>query len=435
MKVVIIGAKESGVGAALLCLRMKYEVLVSDSGAIVNPFRKDLERSNIPFEENGHSGHFADRFDLMVLSPGVPSTIEVVKEFIQSGKEVISEIEFAWRHIGNGKVIGITGTNGKTTLSSLIYHVLEEMDADVTLVGNIGFSFAKMISTALSEYYVCELSSFQLETIVSFRPHVAIVTNITPDHLDRYDHSMVKYAAAKFRITENQTENDLLILNGDDEESMQYFKDKSTNAQVKYVAHSRLADNTYTSVSGKVYDLSQSQLRGKHNQSNMAQAIEALEFVGIRPYKIMENISTFKGLAHRMEYVATVNGVDFINDSKATNVDSVWYALDAMNQPVIWIAGGTDKGNDYEAIMPLVKDKVKHLVCLGLDNAKLRHSFNGIVNGIEEASSAEEAVNKALQAASKGDVVLLSPACASFDLFKNFEDRGEKYKKAIKKLL
>jgi UDP-N-acetylmuramoylalanine--D-glutamate ligase len=215
----------------------------------------------------------------------------------------------------------------------------------------------------------------------------------------------------------------------------QYFKDKSTNAQVKYVAHSRLADNTYTSVSGKVYDLSQSQLRGKHNQSNMAQAIEALEFVGIRPYKIMENISTFKGLAHRMEYVATVNGVDFINDSKATNVDSVWYALDAMNQPVIWIAGGTDKGNDYEAIMPLVKDKVKHLVCLGLDNAKLRHSFNGIVNGIEEASSAEEAVNKALQAASKGDVVLLSPACASFDLFKNFEDRGEKYKKAIKKLL
>ncbi|MCO6460212.1 MAG: UDP-N-acetylmuramoyl-L-alanine--D-glutamate ligase [Saprospiraceae bacterium] len=435
MKVVIIGAKESGVGAALLCLRMHYEVLVSDSGPIVNPFRTDLERSHIPFEENGHSGNFAERFDLMVLSPGVPTTVPVVAEFIKSGKEVISEIEFAWRHIGNGKVIGITGTNGKTTLSSLIYHVLEEMDADVTLVGNIGFSFAKMISTARSEYYVCELSSFQLETIVKFKPHVAIITNITPDHLDRYDHSMAKYAAAKFRITENQTEKDLLVLNADDEETMTFFKDYTTRAQVHVVESSRITENSYTSASGKHYDLSGSQLRGRHNRANMAQAIEALEFIGIGINKIEENISTFKGLAHRMEYVATVKGVDFINDSKATNVDSVWYALEAMTRPVIWIAGGTDKGNDYEAIKPLVSSKVKHLVCLGLDNAKLLNSFGDVVDGIEEARSAEEAVKKALEAATSGDVVLLSPACASFDLFNNYEDRGEKFKKAIRKLL
>ncbi|HQN55974.1 MAG TPA: UDP-N-acetylmuramoyl-L-alanine--D-glutamate ligase, partial [Saprospiraceae bacterium] len=434
MKVVVIGAKESGVGAALLCKQMGYDVLVSDNGPVIEPFRMELERSKIAFEENGHSSGMSDRFDLMVISPGVPSTVPVIRDFTNSGKEVISEIEFAWRHIGDGKVIGITGSNGKSTLSSLIYHVMEELDRDVTLVGNIGYSFAKMIATTRSQYYVCELSSFQLESIVDFRPHVAIITNITPDHLDRYDHSMEKYAAAKFRITENQTSSDVLIINADDPFSMDYFKQVETEAQIKYISSDRISVDSYISGSGKVYDLSNSQLRGRHNRANMAQAIEALEFIGEKQYQIEQNISSFNGLAHRLEYVATVGGVDFINDSKATNVDSVMYALDAMTQPIVWIAGGTDKGNEYNAIMPLVKDKVKHLICLGIDNTKLIDSFHNIVGSIEEAGSAEEAVRKAMKAATPGDVVLLSPACASFDLFKNFEDRGEKFKKAIRKL-
>ncbi len=434
MKVVVIGAKESGVGAALLCQKMGYEVLVSDNGPVIEPFRVELERSKIPFEENGHSSGFSDRFDLMVISPGVPTTVPVIRDFAKSGKEVISEIEFAWRHIGDGKVIGITGSNGKSTLSSLIYHVMEELDRDVTLVGNIGYSFAKMIATTRSQYYVCELSSFQLENIVDFRPHVAIITNITPDHLDRYDHSMEKYAAAKFRITENQTSNDVLIMNADDAYSVEFFKHVDTAARIKYITSERISETSYVSESGKSYDLSASQLRGRHNRANMAQAIEALEFIGEKQYLIEQNISSFNGLTHRLEYVATVHGVDFINDSKATNVDSVMYALDAMTQPIVWIAGGTDKGNEYDAIMPLVKEKVKHLICLGVDNTKLINSFGDIVEGIEEAASAEEAVRKAMKAASPGDVVLLSPACASFDLFKNFEDRGEKFKKAIRKL-
>lgn len=435
MQVVVIGAKESGVGTALLCRRMGYGVLVSDAGTVVSPFRGELERLNITFEENGHSADLSDRFDLMVVSPGVPSTAPVVTDFVKSGKEVISEIEFAWRHIDGGKVIGITGSNGKSTLSSLIYHVMEEDDRDVTLVGNIGYSFARMIATARSEFYVCELSSFQLDQIVDFRPFVAIITNITPDHLDRYEQSMEKYAMAKFRITENQTGEDLLILNSDDAETMRYFDQVQTSAIVRYTSQQRLTESAYHSIAGSVYDISACQLRGRHNRSNIAQAIEALEFIGISRQAIEQNIGTFRGLAHRLEYVATIGGVDFINDSKATNVDSVWFALEAMTQPVIWIAGGTDKGNDYSAVYALVQEKVKHLVCLGVDNTKLIDSFDQLIEGIEEASSAEEAVDKAMKAATSGDVVLLSPACASFDLFKNYEDRGEKFKKAIRKLL
>ncbi|HPE09968.1 MAG TPA: UDP-N-acetylmuramoyl-L-alanine--D-glutamate ligase, partial [Saprospiraceae bacterium] len=365
MKVVVIGAKESGVGAALLCKQMGYDVLVSDNGPVIEPFRMELERSKIAFEENGHSSGMSDRFDLMVISPGVPSTVPVIRDFTNSGKEVISEIEFAWRHIGDGKVIGITGSNGKSTLSSLIYHVMEELDRDVTLVG---YSFAKMIATTRSQYYVCELSSFQLESIVDFRPHVAIITNITPDHLDRYDHSMEKYAAAKFRITENQTSSDVLIINADDPFSMDYFKQVETKAQIKYISSDRISVDSYISGSGKVYDLSNSQLRGRHNRANMAQAIEALEFIGEKQYQIEQNISSFNGLAHRLEYVATVGGVDFINDSKATNVNSTWYALESMIKPTVLILGGVDKGNDYTLIKDLVKEKVKAIICLGKDN-------------------------------------------------------------------
>ena len=434
-RVIIIGGKESGVGAALLGQSLGYQVMVSDAGPVVSPFRGELERSHITFEEGGHSEGLADDFDIMVVSPGVPSTSTVVTEFLSSGKEVISEIEFAWRNIGEGRLIGITGSNGKTTLSSLIYHVMEEADKDVTLVGNIGYSFARMLATSRSEFYVCELSSFQLDQIVHFRPEVAIITNITPDHLDRYEYDMSKYAMAKFRITKNQEADEILILNKDDQETMKHIADVYTAAQVKFTSTDAISEGTYTSTSGKAYDISQTTLKGKHNQSNIAQAIEALQFVGINNNAIINGIATFNGLPHRLEFVGSVKGVDFINDSKATNVDSVWYALDAMTQPVIWIAGGTDKGNDYSAIHELVKTRVKHLICLGVDNQKLIETFGQALEGIEEAGSAKEAVQKAMKAAASGDVVLLSPACASFDLFKNYEDRGEQYKQAIKKLL
>lgn len=434
-RIIIIGGKESGVGAALLGKSLGYEVMVSDAGPIVAPFRGELERSYITFEDNGHSDDLAADFDLMVVSPGVPGTSKVVTEFAASGKEVISEIEFAWRNIGDGRLIGITGSNGKTTLSSLIYHVMEEADKDVTLVGNIGYSFARMLATSRSEFYVCELSSFQLDQIVHFRPEVAIITNITPDHLDRYEYDMSKYAKSKFRITKNQNDNEVLILNKDDEESMKYFTQITTEAKVKFTSQEAITEGNYTSTTGKNFDMSLTSLKGRHNQSNIAQAIEALQFIGVKDNAIVNGISTFNGLPHRLEFVANVKGVDFINDSKATNVDSVWYALDAMTQPVVWIAGGTDKGNDYTAISDLVKTKVKHLICLGLDNTKLIEAFGTEVEVLEEAGSATEAVQKAMKAAASGDVVLLSPACASFDLFKNYEDRGEQYKTAIKKLL
>jgi len=433
--IIIIGGKESGVGAALLGLSLGYEVMVSDAGPIISPFREELQRSGIAFEEGGHSEGLADTFDFMVVSPGVPSDSKVFTDFSISGKEVISEIEFAWRNIGDGQIIGITGSNGKTTLSSLIYHVMEQDDQDVKLVGNIGYSFARTLATSKSPYYVCELSSFQLDQIVHFNPKVAIITNITPDHLDRYDYDMGKYALAKFRITENQSSKDLLILNKDDQESMKYFGKIQTNAQVIYTSTAEINEETFTSNKGITYDISECNLKGRHNQSNIAQAIEALESIGLKKRAVESGISSFQGLAHRLEFVANVDGVDYINDSKATNIDSVWYALDAMKKPTVWIVGGIDKGNDYSILSELVRNKVRWMICMGLENKKLIDIFGHEVEGYDEAGSAQEAVLKAQKAATSGDVVLLSPACSSFDLFKNYEDRGEQFKKAIKKLL
>lgn len=432
-RVIIIGGKESAVGAALLAKSLGMLVFVSDANSIPDQYKKELEAANISFEENGHSSDWGGRFDLMVVSPGVPSDAQVILDFLAFGQEVISEIEFASRHIGAAQLIGITGSNGKTTTTSLIYHILDHAKFNACLVGNIGISFARSVANASYDYYVCELSSFQLEQTSMLRPDVAIITNITADHLDRYDYDILKYAAAKYHITAQQQSQDWLILNKTDEISNQLLHDKGTNASVKLVEV--VNPKHYISKKGNVYNLTLSSLRGIHNHLNIAMAIEATEIVDVSSEIIIQALASFVGPPHRMEFVSNQNDILVINDSKATNVDAVWYALDAMDRPVIWIAGGTDKGNVYDSLNALVLDKVKVLIGLGVDNTKLKEAFTGSVPKVLEAGSAEQAVDLAYQEAQRGDVILLSPACASFDRFQNYEERGDKFKNAVKKKL
>lgn len=438
--ILVLGAAESGVGAALLAKSQGLDVFVSEKGQIETEYKNILTKNNITFEENGHSANYA--FDLVVKSPGISDKAAIVQPFLQRNIPVISEIEFAWYHT-NSQLIAVTGTNGKSTTSSLIYHILYKAGLDVALVGNIGKSFAWQIAERPAHYYVIEISSFQLDNCYRFRPHIAVLTNISNNHLDRYEYKIDKYAAAKFRLLQAQKAEDYFIYNEDDmgtqeflpasitpqalTVSQQHPVDQGAYIENKQI-HYKLKNNHFTM---NLFDLA---LQGKHNAYNSMAAGVAAQILEIRKETIRESLQDFKSLEHRLEFVATINEIDYINDSKATNVNSVWYALESMNKPVIWIAGGIDKGNDYNLIKDVVKNKVKAIVCLGKDNRKIHEAFNRTIDLIVNTESMKDAVHAARHFASPGDVVLLSPACASFDLFEDFEDRGRQFKQDVKSM-
>lgn len=443
-RLVILGGGESGVGAALLGKQKGYAVFVSDGSAIKDEYKNELHEHGIAFEENQHSENLVLNADEVMKSPGIPEKAAIVKKIREKGIPVISEIELAYRYKGNSRIIGITGSNGKTTTTSLIYHMLKVADMDCGLVGNIGFSFARQVMQDPKEWYVAEISSFQLDDIKEFRPDVAVLTNITEDHLDRYEYKVENYIKSKFRIAMNLTPEDYFIYNDDDPVTGNYLQEHPFNTNLlpftmrreltrgAYITNEQMTIKTNDEkMDMSVYDFT---LRGKHNQYNTMAAGLAASIVGIRKSKIREAVESFEALEHRMEFVVTIRGVDFVNDSKATNVNSTWYALESMRKPTILILGGVDKGNDYDMLRDLIKEKVRAVVCLGLDNRKIHDAFKNDVSVMVNTTSAEEAVKAAFHLANPGDVVLLSPACASFDLFNNYEDRGEQFKQAVRNL-
>ncbi len=441
---VILGGGESGVGAALLAKQQGYDVFVSDSSLLKENYKSELQKQQIDFEEGKHSEEKILNANEVMKSPGIPEKNDMVKRIRNKNIPVISEIELAYRYKGNSKIIGITGSNGKTTTTAMTHHICKHGGLSCALVGNIGYSFARQVAENPKPWYVAEISSFQLDDIKKFKADVAILTNITEDHLDRYDYKFENYIHSKFKIVMNQTRDDYFIYCEDDAVTKKYIYQYShhTNPLPITMLHETnkggfIKNGQMTLVAGSekmqmsIYDFA---LKGIHNQYNtMAAGLAALT-VGIRKEKIREAIQSFEALEHRMEYVSTVRGVEFINDSKATNVNSVWYALESMTKPTILILGGIDKGNDYSLIRNLVKEKVKAIVCMGLDNRKIHEAFQNDVPMMIDTKSAEEAVNASFRFATKGDVVLLSPACASFDLFKNYEDRGRQFKEAVKDL-
>ncbi|HPG10848.1 MAG TPA: UDP-N-acetylmuramoyl-L-alanine--D-glutamate ligase [Chitinophagaceae bacterium] len=443
-RIVILGGGESGLGAALLAHQKGFEVFLSDQGSLKDEYRNGLQEAGIDFEEGKHTEEKILDASIVIKSPGIPESAEIVKKIRSMGIEIISEIEWAWRYKGNSKIIAITGSNGKTTTTALTWHILHSAGVDCALVGNIGDSFAGQIAKNPKPVYVVEVSSFQLDDIKEFRPDIAILTNITEDHLNRYDNCFENYIKSKFRITMNQQKNDYFIFCADDEVTMKHINEFDIQSnQLPISMRRELPNGAFIKdgdmyvrtgqdfVSMSVYDFA---LKGKHNQYNTMAACVAAAIMDIRKEKIRDAVQDFRGLEHRMEYVATVRGVEFINDSKATNVNSTWFALESMTKPVVLILGGVDKGNDYSLIADLVKEKVKAIICLGTDNRKIHDAFGKEVNPMVNTSSAEEAVHGAFHFAEKGDVVLLSPACASFDLFTNYEDRGSQFKKAVKEL-
>lgn len=442
-KIVILGAGESGVGAALLCKQQGYDVFVSDGGKIQPHFEKELLENQIEFEQGSHDyTRMLDASEVM-KSPGIPHKTEIVKKIVQQGIQIISEMELAYRHKGNSKIIGITGSNGKTTTTSLIYQICKKGGMDCALVGNIGNSIARQMAIDPKQLYVVEISSFQLDDIISFRPDVAVLTNITEDHLDRYDYDFNKYIRSKFNITKNQTALDFFIYNADDPVTAAQLTHYPIHSKTLPISMQRempkgahIKDGKMTLSHGDSFSMSifDFALKGKHNQYNSMAAAVAGSVIGIRKEKIRDAVASFESLEHRMEMVASVRGIDFINDSKATNVNSTWFALESMEKPVTLILGGVDKGNDYELIKDMVAEKVKAIVCMGVDNSKIHAAFDGVVGKIIDTATAEDAVKRAYEVSQKGDVVLLSPACASFDLFKNYEDRGQQFKKAVKEL-
>lgn len=445
-RLVILGAAESGVGAALLGKQQGWDVFVSDFGMIKEQFKEILQKEEIQFEEGMHTADKIMNADCVVKSPGISDKVAIMKQVRSAGIEVCSEIEFGYRYKGASKIIAITGSNGKSTTTKLTYHILKEADYDVAMVGNIGYSFARQIAEKPCEWYVMEVSSFQLDDIHQFRPDVAVLLNITPDHLDRYNYVFENYVASKFRITENQKTTDHFVVNRDDKVIMEYLATHSTHAKTIFFtmsdnntgnegAHSSY-DHLFILYDGQSLDMSIHDLaiKGKHNQYNSMAAGISARIAGVRKEKIRESFIGFEGLEHRLEFVATVRGIEFVNDSKATNVNSVWYALESMKKPVILILGGQDKGNDYTEIAELVKEKVKAIVCLGVDNKPIHDIFDGVVGSIIDTTSATDAVNAAYSLADTGDVVLLAPGCASFDLFKNYEDRGRQFKEAVRNL-
>ena len=442
-RIVILGGGESGTGAAVLAKVKGFDVFLSDKGEIAPEYVEMLRKWDIPFESGQHTESMILDADEVIKSPGIPLTAPIVKEIMDAGIHIISEIEFAGRY-DDAKKICITGSNGKTTTTSLIYYLLQQAGLDVGLGGNIGRSYAYQVATGHHDIYVLEISSFQLDNMYDFKADIAIITNITPDHLDRYDHSIEKYAMAKFRITQNMDKDDCFIFCSDDEITIRHLdqiviKAKmlpfSQKKEVKEGAFLR-GDKMVVRVGDKECDmfLQELALGGKHNVYNSMAAAIAGKVMDIDNDNIRRSLSSFQAVEHRLEKVMSIKDVLYINDSKATNVDAAWYALECQDRPVVWIVGGTDKGNDYSVLLDLAREKVKAMICMGLDNRKFHESFKGIVPEIHDVTSAADAVKLASRIAKAGDVVLLSPCCASFDLFKNYEDRGKKFKEAVRNL-
>ena len=442
-RLVVLGGAESGVGAAVLAKVKGYDVFLSDKGEIKEDYAKTLREWDIPFEQGHHTEELILSADEVVKSPGIPGTVPMVQKIREKGIRIVSEIEFASRY-DSAKKICITGSNGKTTTTSLIYYLLQNAGLNVGLGGNIGKSYAYQVATEHFDYYVLEISSFQLDDIYDFKPDIAIITNITPDHLDRYDHKMENYVAAKFNITRNLTRDDCFIFDSDDSITIDHlskivlrckmlpFSQEKEVEQGAFVKENKIVLR-YEKQETDLF-LEELALGGRHNVYNSMAAALAAKAAGIENKVIRESLATFQPIEHRLEPVLSIRDVLYINDSKATNVDSAWYALECQKRPVVWIVGGTDKGNDYSVLEGLVKEKVRGIVCLGVDNSKIHAAFGGLVDKMEDALSADEAVQKASAMANEGDVVLLSPCCASFDLFQNYEDRGEQFKAAVRKL-
>jgi UDP-N-acetylmuramoylalanine--D-glutamate ligase len=443
MRLVILGGGESGVGTALLGKQKGYDVFVSDFGKIKDNYKEVLNHNAIEWEDETHTENKILNADLVMKSPGIPEKAPIVKKLIEKNIPVISEIEFA-APFTNAKTIGITGSNGKTTTTMLVYHLLKSAGINVGLGGNIGKSFARQVAQDNFDYYVLELSSFQLDGIIKYRPDIAIITNISPDHLDRYNYQYENYIASKFRITMNQTEEDFLIYDADDEAISEWLTRNKTNAQLipfslekTFKKGAFLNHNTMEVAINEeefVMDSQYIALEGKHNLKNAMAATTVAKLLNIRKATIRESLANFQGVEHRLEKVLKIQNVQYINDSKATNVNATFFALDSMNSPTIWIVGGVDKGNDYSELMSLVHEKVKAIICLGVENKKIIEAFGNVVDLMVEVTSMNDAVRMAQRMAEKGDTVLLSPACASFDLFNDYEDRGRQFKQAVQNL-
>nr|WP_315195921.1 UDP-N-acetylmuramoyl-L-alanine--D-glutamate ligase [uncultured Flavobacterium sp.] len=443
MRLVILGGGESGVGTAILGKKHGYDVFVSDFGKIKDSYKEVLIINEIPWEEEKHTEELILNADVVMKSPGIPDKSPIVKKLKSKGISIISEIEFA-APFTNAVTIGITGSNGKTTTTMLTHHVLKAAGLNVGLAGNVGKSFAWQVADNNYDFYVIELSSFQLDGIVDFKPHIAIITNISPDHLDRYDYKYQNYIDSKFRITTNQTEEDFLIYDANDEAILEWLKNNTVRAKlIPFSLTDEYSEGAYIKNNTMEVKINQEEfameteyisLEGKHNLKNAMAASSVANILKIRKSTIRESMSDFQGVEHRLEKVLKIQNVQYINDSKATNVNSVFFALESMNGPTVWIVGGVDKGNDYHELMSLVREKVKAIICLGIDNKKIIDAFGNVVDIMVEVNNMSEAVKMAQRLSEKGDTVLLSPACASFDLFESYEDRGRQFKQAVKNL-
>ena len=442
-RLVILGGGESGVGTAILGKQKGWEVFLSDKGSLKPHYRETLNKEGIQWEEGTHTEEKILSADVIMKSPGIPDKAPIIKKAHEKGIAVISEIEFASQYT-DSLIVGITGSNGKTTTTLLTHHIFKEAGLQVGLGGNIGYSFAELVATKNPPYYVLEISSFQLDGIEHFAPHIAVLLNITPDHLDRYDYKFENYINSKFRIAMNQTENDYLIYDADDEVITQWLSTHTIKSKlIPFSIEKELPQGAFLK-DNKIYimlenqtteiDVEEISLRGKHNIKNTMAASVAARLVNIRNNSLRESLKGFKGAPHRLEEVKVVDGVTYVNDSKATNVNSVFYALDTIKTPIVWIVGGQDKGNDYNSLLPYVHEKVRAIVCLGVDNTPIIQSFYNTIGTLVETRSMDEAVKLAQGFAQEGDTVLLSPACASFDLFKNYEERGDLFKAAVQKL-
>lgn len=442
-KLVILGAGESGVGTAVLALQKGWDVFVSDFGTIKPEFQTELNELAVRWEEGKHTTSEILDADLVVKSPGIPDKIPLIQTLIQQGTKIISEIEFAG-YYSTAKTICITGSNGKTTTTMLTYHILKKAGFNVGFAGNIGKSFAKQVATENFDWYVLELSSFQLDNMYEFKADIAMLLNITPDHLDRYNYEMQNYVNSKFRILQNQNKNDWFIYNADDETIVREIEKRKLDVQLApfsiqheiqkqgaFADEKQITININETFTMSIHDLA---LKGKHNTQNTLASGLGARILDIRKDVVRESFSDFVNVEHRLEFVAKVHGIEFINDSKATNVNSTWFALESMERPTVWIVGGVDKGNDYSELTELVREKVKAIICLGTENQKIIDAFGGMVETIVEANSAMEAVAYGYRLATKDETVLLSPACASFDLFENYEDRGNQFKAAVRAL-
>lgn len=441
-RLVILGGGESGIGTAFLGKAKEYDVFVSDKGTIKEKYRDVLTHNEIEFEDEQHTESKILNADIVMKSPGIPDKVDIVKKIREKGIPVVSEIEFASKYT-DATIVGITGSNGKTTTASLTYHILKQ-ELEVGLSGNIGKSFAQQILEHNYPNYVLEISSFQLDDIVDFRPHIAVLLNITPDHLDRYDYKFENYITSKFRIAMNQTKEDYLIYDADDEVINDWLKSNKIQSTlvpfslVKTIDNGAYLDNDHIKITIDnnqiIMPTANLALEGKHNIKNQMAASTVAHLLKIRKQTIRESLENFQGVEHRLEHVLKINKVQYINDSKATNVNATYYALESMDTPTVWIVGGVDKGNEYKELFPFVNEKVKAIICLGVDNEKLMNTFGNMVDVIIETQYMSEAVKIAYKLAESGDSVLLSPACASFDLFENYEDRGRQFKDAVRNL-